>query len=114
MIKLPAPISKDMQMWRLGLTGMPKSYIKYHEEIANYDLAHRKWKVISKTLEDDGWGDGAKFVVVVVETAPGQFARYKWSESGAWFRQSSAWIREHEMLPATSEFVAEFIRMMER
>lgn len=103
MIKLPRHISQEMKLYRMGLTGIPTSYVEYHKDLAETDIQTQS---NVKILEDhglvfDGWCDGfrVKSYTVAIKSESWEVKTLKWHESGAWFAklESGGWVRELEM-----------------
>jgi hypothetical protein len=70
-VSLPRDISNEMRLWRMGFGAMPKSYIGFHERLAEKELESLQ-KVgvvvmsISKSMKSDGWFDGMRVVHAAV------------------------------------------------
>lgn len=92
--KLPAEIADEMDLWRMGAVGLPKSYITYKKNRAEKSLPgfakENGFKIWGTKLEDDGWMDGMKFIVAVVEgkhpTEKGTtLFKIKFSDNERWY-----------------------------
>jgi hypothetical protein len=103
----PKAIRHKMNLWRQGLTWIPEEYIKHHVELARIELVGLQSKfgirVHHKRLEDDGWFDGMKGTVAIIETRKGRVLKLKWHDSSATFFRccdsgGSARMQEEELM----------------
>lgn len=110
-MKCPESIRKEMDLWRMGAIGLPRSYVLFHTQVSEMDMRRQDWTVLEdKGMVSDGWGDGMKvreLVVAVANGEPGEWSleTVRWHESGAWFRRGAGWSRFREMTPKTAEKV---------
>lgn len=91
MIRLPASIRREMDLFRLGVAALPQSYIDFHARAAVLDLRERagEWTILEDHgLVRDGRGDGFRVrQVTIAEKVEDRWVTrtLKWHESGAWF-----------------------------
>ena len=89
---VPMDIEAGMSRWRCGDGPLPTTYIDFHENLARRDLDSKRerglWQVHATYLLPDGWGDGMKFVVAIIETRNGELHKVKWADSQSWFRDT--------------------------
>ena len=91
---LPAHVTKNMSLWRMGIGGMPQSYIVFHRDCARLELTRLQDKYSLRvhgdpTLVSDGWMDGMRVLQAVVETPTGKLLKLKWHDSNQGFMAKS-------------------------
>ncbi len=89
-----AKIEAEMRLWRRDLRSFPQEYIDYHEALATAAIQELKdagYKIHSQFMERDGWADGMRHLVLIVETRSGSLYKLYWKDShskGSWFEVS--------------------------
>lgn len=88
--RIPDTIEAELKKWRAGDARLPQSYIDFQERLARHDLKKKQdrglWEVHATYMRDDGWGDGMKFVVAIVETKDCALYKVKWADGQCWYR----------------------------
>jgi len=91
LVELPEKIKSEMRRWReIGDISFPKSYIEFHRFLANKhftNLLRRDLitRIYHRGFEDDGWCDGMKAVVAVIEDKFGRLFKLVWNDSNQEF-----------------------------
>lgn len=87
---LPQRITSQMDLYRLGFSGIPADYIRFHARIARVELQRlQKEYGVSvhgePTLVNDGWMDGMRVITAVVETSAGKLMKLRWHDGNQGF-----------------------------
>jgi hypothetical protein len=89
-LSLPKEIQGEMDLWRMGLGGIPESYIQFNKKIALADLPDfakaNNLRVWGTKMTFDGWLDGMKFLSAVVEDGDGELFKIKFTDEQTWFK----------------------------
>lgn len=92
-IEVPAAIEKKMKAWRGGWGEFPQEYIQWQKEQAETvglpAIKKAGYTIHSQQLVNDGWGDGMRFLQVVIEDKRGNLAKLKWSDQQTWFKHNA-------------------------
>jgi len=87
--ELPDDIEAQMKMWRLGEAAMPRSYIGFHQRLAEKAVEGLKGLglIVHRTfMADDGWMDGMRSLVVIAERkSDGELLKLQWQDGNQEF-----------------------------
>jgi hypothetical protein len=88
LVEQPSDIQDELRMWRLGMIGVPTKYVAWNQSLAEASVERLKPEYIihNQFMASDGWGDGVKFLHIIVEDKIGNLYKWKWSDSQNWYQ----------------------------